>query len=302
MHGAIKTPRSVNEQTRLHARGMLITAGGVLVLSPDTLLLRLLEADRLTILFWRGMLMALALGAWLTLRHRGRVFAQFRRIGPWGLFAALLFAVNSLFFVTSVMLTSVANTLLIISAAPLFAALMSWVFLRERVRTRTWIAIAAGFGGMLIIVGGSVGGGSLAGDLCAVGTACFLAGNLTVVRHVRSINMLPALALAGVLMALAVLPFAGELALSPRDTGLLLLLGVVVVPLAFGLITTGPRYLPSAEVSLIMLLEAILGPLWVWLVIGEVPPATTFAGGSVIVATLVIHSLVALRRGEPESG
>lgn len=292
---------SLADDTGLHARGMLITTLGVLVLSPDTLLLRLLEADRATILFWRGLLMGLALVAYLAARHRRDVVGVFRRIGGWGLFAASLFAINSLFFVSSVMLTTVANTLLIISAAPLFAALWSRLFLGERVRPRTWAAIIAGFGGMLIIFGGSVGGGALLGDLFAVGTACFLAGNLTVVRHVRAINMLPALALAGFLIALAVLPFTGTLALSERDTGIMLVLGLVVVPLAFGLITTGPRYLPSAEVSLIMLLEAILGPLWVWMVIDEVPAPATFAGGAVILATLAVHSLVALRRGDPET-
>lgn len=296
----ITAGNAANSNSGPHARGMLITTLGVIVLSPDTLLLRLIETDGMTILVWRGLLMGLTLLAYLALRHRGGVVGEFRRIGRWGLVAAVLFAVNSLFFVTSVMLTTVANTLLIISAAPLFAALWSWLFLREQVRSRTWAAIAAGFAGMLIIFGGSLGGGSLVGDLCAVGTACFLAGNLTVLRHVRAINMLPALALAGFLFALAALPFAGELALSARDTVLLVLLGVVIVPLSFALITTGPRYLPAAEVSLIMLLEAILGPLWVWLVIGEVPPAATFAGGAVILATLAIHSLAALRSGETE--
>ncbi|NJN06071.1 MAG: EamA family transporter, partial [Rhodobacteraceae bacterium] len=80
-----------------------------------------------------------------------------------------------------------------------------------------------------------------------------------------------------------------------RDLALLLVLGLVIMPVSFGLITAGPRYLPAAEVGLLMLLETVLGPLWVWLVIGETPASGTFLGGAIVLTTLVVHSLVGLR-------
>jgi drug/metabolite transporter (DMT)-like permease len=104
--------------------------------------------------------------------------------------------------------------------------------------------------------------------------------------------------LSGVVLAVGVLPLALPPAVSAQDLGLLALLGVVVLPLAFGLIAVGPRYLPAPEVSLIMLLEAVLGPLWVWLVLHEVPSVTTFVGGAVLIGTLSVHALIGLQRAQ----
>ncbi len=279
-----------------HVRGLTLAVTGVLVLSPDTLLIRLINADSWTILFWRGSLMALTLGAYYALRYRHRALERFRAIGRAGLLAAALFAANSILFVTSVTLTKVANTLVIISAAPLFAAVLSFVFLGERPPFRTWVAVLAGLAGIAVIFSGSVGGGALLGDLCALGTAWFFAAHVTVVRRVRHTNMVPTLVVNGLIVALVatVAAPAGPLAVRADDVVWLLLLGVIVLPLSFNLIVRAPRYLPAPEVSLIMLLEAVLGPLWVWLALGEEPPTATFVGGALVLGTLVAHELAGL--------
>lgn len=281
---------------------MLMATLGVIVLSPDGLILRLVEVDRWSVVFWRGLLMAVALTAFIVLRHRGAAARQARAVGRRGLLAAALFAASTVLFVSSITLTTVANTLVIVSAAPLFGAVMSYLFLHERLPLHTWLAILAAVLGILVIFHGSLGGGALVGDLCALGTAFCMAGNLVVIRHARAVSMLPAMALSGVLAAVFVLPLASPLALTMRDAGLLLLLGLIVLPVSFGLITTAPRYIPAPEVSLIMLLEAILGPLWVWLALAEVPGPETFVGGGVVLGTLAVHSSLTLRRRRPGRG
>ncbi|NIR27819.1 MAG: DMT family transporter [Gammaproteobacteria bacterium] len=268
---------------------------GVIVLSPDGLILRIIEADRWTVVFWRGLLMALALAVFLALRYRRSTPQQVRAVGRRGLLSGALFAASTVFFVSSITLTTVANTLVIVSAAPLFGAVMSYLFLREMLALRTWLAILAAVLGILVIFYGSVGGGALLGDLCAVGTAFCMAANLVVIRHARAVNMLPAVVLSGVLGALAVLPLATPFRVSAQDASLLLLLGLIILPVSLGLITLAPRYIPAPEVSLIMLLEAILGPLLVWMALGETPGVETFIGGGLVLGTLAVHFGLRLR-------
>lgn len=282
-----------------HAKGMLITVAGVLAISPDSLLVRLVSTDIWTLLFWRGLLVALVLAIGLAAAHRARTAAAFAAVGRTGLIFAVLFSLNSFTFVYAVNTTTVANALVLISAAPFFAALIAIVFLRESVRRRTWLAILASFAGILVIVSGSASGGArpgaLPGDLAALVTAFGLAIQFNLLRRARHVNMIPAIALGSLLTAAIGLPLGEPLAVGARDALWLGLLGLAVMPAATILIATGPRYLPAPEVSLILLLETVLGPLWVWLALGEVPSQRTFLGGAIVVAALAAHALAARR-------
>ena len=287
-----------------HLKGLLLTIVGVLVLSPDSLLVRLIETDQWTLLFWRGSLNALSLTL-LTVALSGRsTFSAFRVVGIAGFFAAVLFTGSTLFFISSLNHTSVANTLVIISAAPLFAAVFSRLFLNEAIARRTWVATLVGLLAIALIVSQSIGQGALVGDLCAVGTAVCLASTFVIVRRARAVSMIPAMAISGLMVAIVVTPWAAPTAINRDDIGLLLLLCVILLPVSIALITLGPRYLPAPEVSLIMLLETALGPLWVWLALDEEPAWQALVGGGILIAALAVHSLLALAYGDnrPASG
>ena len=279
-----------------HLYGILITAAGVLILSPDGLLVRLIATDSATLLFWRGLLFSLGIFGFYFFRHGFGIRDTIRAMGRRGLLAAALFCLSTIFFVLAVTHTSVANALVIISTAPLFAALFSWLILKESILPSTWIAIAVCTGGISLIFIGSIGGGSRYGDLSAIVCAFMIAGQITTVRHARSIDMVPSLGFAGLLTAILALPFASPLAVTSSDVTYLVLLGLVVLPLAFGLITVGPRYISAPEVSLLMLLESIFGSFWVWLVLDEMPRPETLGGGAVVITTLIIHTGIAYRR------
>lgn len=277
-------------------RGVLLAVVGVVVMSPDAMFLRLVSADQWTVLFWRGVLIGATLLVAMTGIYRHRVLIQVRAIGRIGVLAALVFAVSTVCFVSSINHTTVANTLVIIAASPLFAALLSRAALGEHIAPRTWIAVIATFAGIALIFSGSLQAGGLAGDLMALGTALMLAINFVIIRRARRINMVPSAMLASFFSALAVLPLAAPATISGHDLALLALLCVVFLPLANALITLAPRYIPAPEVSLIMLLESVFGPLWVWLALGEVPGIATVIGGALILATVLTHSLTGMRR------
>lgn len=276
-----------------HIKGLLITGAGVLAITPDSLLVRLIAADDWTLLFWRGLLQGLAILLGCAVIYRGQFLPTVRAVGRAGLWFALIFAVGTVFFILSLGLTKVANTLFIVSSAPLFAALISWVFLGERPPLRTWLAIACALFGIAVIASGSIeeGQSSLLGDLAALGAALSMAGTFSIARHARARTLVPAMGLAGLLTALLVVPVAAPLSVASEDLLWLALMGLVVLPVGFGLMTVGPRYIPAAEVSLLLLLEAVLGPFWVWWALGEHPGATGLIGGTIVLGTLAIFAL-----------
>lgn len=280
------------------AKGFLITVGGVLVLTPDSLLIRLTEADAWTITVWRGLLYGVAILAGGALIGRKDFTTTIRSLGRADLTYAALHAIGAVAFVLSITLTTVANTLFILSTSPLWAAIVSWIFLRERVGLKTWIAILCAAAGIAVIASGSfgTGGGDPIGDLAALMNAIAMGCAFTVARGARRRSLVPAMGLSGILSAVIALPLAGSLAVAPESWIWLGLMGLVVVPFAFSMMTIGPRYIPAPEVSLIFLLEAVIAPFWVWLALSEYPGDQTLIGGVIVLATLIGYILVSLPR------
>jgi len=281
-----------------HVKGLVLTIIGVLALTPDTLLIRLADADHWTLVFWRGLLMASGLFVVVLWHQRSGTLKAFRRIGRAGMVVALCYGLGSVFFVGAVTYTGVAATLIIIASAPMFAALLGWFVLSESVPVRTVLAIIATFIGIIIVVSGNgQGENNLIGDIMALGTAVTMATAFVFVRHAKSVNMIPATILGGLIAAVAgagigpgsVFDLTGEQALW------VFLMGAVVLPISFGLITLGPRYIPAPEVGLILLLETVLGPFWVWLVLDETISIQVFVGGAIVIVALTLHSLRALQ-------
>lgn len=278
-----------------HLKGLLLTVVAVLILSPDALLVRLIRCDVWTLLFWRCLLTSIMQTLFLLILFRRQFLQSFRNIGRAGLLSASTVAIGALFFVNSLKQTAAANTLIILASAPVFSSLLSRFILREPLARRTWLAIFICFGGILLIFAGSLNQGLLLGDLLALAATFMWAGNVVTLRSGRANNMVPANLLGNLLVVPAALVGGAQpLAVTGPDILLLALLGGIVLPVSFTMITMSPRFLPAPEVSLILLIETIVGPVWVWLALGEVPLATTLLAGLLIVGTLVVHTLLSL--------
>lgn len=277
------------------AKGLLITSVGVVVLSLQGIPIRLVEVDAWTLLFVRGVLAAPGLFVVFFVMERSRWKDQLRAMGLAGVTAALLFALDNAMFIYSITHTSVANTLLMISLSPLFAGLLTRIVLRRRVPRRTWLAIVGGAVATLVIMLGSLVTGDLVGTLAGLVASVSIGGTLVVLRSKPSLNMIPAIAIGAGLSGLVGLPLASPASANLRDWILLLLLGLFVMPVAFGLIATGPRFIPAAEVALLLLLQTVLGALWVWIAVGEVPTTLTLVGGLLLTAVLAANSVATLR-------
>ncbi len=280
------------------AYGVLVTLTGVMIFVPDALVMRLIGGDMLELAFWRGVIS----GSIFLLGNLILSRASLPAKGEWfdrkGLLIIGLNAMGVLSWCSAMQYTSAANALLVLAIAPFLAAMLSYVVLKERIDMATAIAIALVFAGVLIIASGSMGQGRLLGDGFAFLNALSIAAYYVTVRTTGRRNMLPHLALGSILGGLLAVPFAEFEPVSTTQALLIFISGAVILPGAAGLLMLGPRYLPAPEVSMITLLEVILGPLLVWAVIGENPGQTTLIGGAVIVVTVALHTLRRLTQTE----
>ncbi len=279
-------------------RGLILVVLAALAWSSGGLLLRMVETDPWTTIFWRSLFAAITLFLFILVRDGRAAPRLFLGMGWAGVLLAVCFATASTSFVVAVQFTTIANVLLLQSLAPFLAGIMGLIFMREHVERRTWIAMAAAIAGVGIMVSNTLGTASFTGSLFAMLIAFGFGGATVVLRYNRHVRMTPAACLATVLAgSFAMVMGAAPGSASLQDVGLLALLGTCQLALGMILYTTGARLIPAAESALLANIEVVLGVVWVWLVFAEDPGARTLIGGSIILASLIGHSLVDLRRG-----
>ncbi|MGE4575508.1 MAG: DMT family transporter [Candidatus Pseudothioglobus sp.] len=272
-----------------HVKGLLMSFIGVVILSPDSLLIRLTDADSWTVLFWRGLLMSIGVTILLLFTYRSKTIDEFKKIGRGGLWIGWLHGIMTGTFVFAIMLTSIANTLVIISTSPIWIAIISWLTLREKASLVTWLAMIVVFIGIYVVMSANFGGQNLVGDLFALITAILMGFVFTLVRKYKTINMVPTMPIGGIVAALIAFIVAPTIALKPEAIIYVITMGVIL-SVSFSLITIAPRYMPAAEVGMIMPLETVLGTLIAWKVINEAPSSNAIIGGTIVVVTLFCYA------------
>ncbi|SEF98123.1 DMT family transporter [Marinobacterium lutimaris] len=281
------------DPARNHGLALAIT--GVFILSFDALLIRLANAGGLDVSFWRGAFVLITTGIICWFRRRHMSWPDTRRLWLMAFAISLLYGANSVLFVLSVTHTHVANTVVILASAPLFAAAISWLFFRETTPKRTLISIVCAIFGVLVVFSASIGQPGQLGDFLALILAVGMATMLTLLRRAPSLPRLPLLASAGLVTLLISAPFAAPFELSSTSLGWLALMGLVQIPIASLLIFSASRHLPSPEVSLVLLIETVMGPVWVWWVLNEQLPSRTLLGGALILGAIAVNSILSLR-------
>jgi drug/metabolite transporter (DMT)-like permease len=246
--------------------------------------------------FWRSLFLCLVISALLLVQHRGGAARKLVSMGWPGLVSSLCWAAMFTCFMLALSLTSVANALVIMGLMPFFAAIAGWLFLRERVAAHTWLAIAAAAAGIGVMFHDALRTGNIAGSLIALVVPVAAAANTVAVKLGRErVDLVPALLVGGAISVLLAWPLAGPFSASPRDLAVYGALAVfqLALPCILLVRVVLPR-LRAAEVGLLSLLEVVLGPFWVWLALGEAPPAAVIAGGLVVLAAVAANEGIAL--------
>lgn len=273
-----------------HLKGILITVLAVVILSPDSVLIRMADAnDGWTLVFWRGFSYAIGVGFILLIMHGSKTPAMCRNIGKGGLWIGLLSGVCTATFVFAIQHTSIANTLVIISTAPVMIAIVAWIMLKEKASLVTIASMVLVFIGIYIVMSGNFGGSNLKGDLFALLTSMLMGVTFTLTRKYKAINMIPTNIVGGVVAAM-IASLAAETLYLPAEAMIYILTSGVILSVSFSMIVIAPRYMPAAEVGMIMPLETVLGSLIAWLVLSEVPSSNALIGGAIVILTLLLHS------------
>ncbi|MGO3214841.1 MAG: DMT family transporter [Halomonas sp.] len=276
-------------------QGLLLTGGGAIIMAPDALLIKVADLPDAEILMWRGFLSALGFLLIALMRYGRGTLAAYRRCGWTGIAVALLFSLTSCGFVLGNQYTKAGNVLMILASAPLIAAVLSWIILKERLPGRTWLAISLCMVGITMIALDDVGAGSWVGNAFALMAASTLAINFTLCRTRPGVDMSPMLVFNGIIVG----SVAGLFWLAGSDTTLpsvnqlsvVVLLCLIILPCGVTLLQRGPLYLPSAEVGLLLLLEVVLGTLLAWWVLKEQPAPVALLGGGLVLGTLLAKGL-----------
>jgi drug/metabolite transporter (DMT)-like permease len=277
--------------------GQLYVAGGAIAWSSAGALQRELHIDVGTQIAGRSLFGMLTLLAFVGIQHVSGL-SRLRRLNWWDLALAVCLCIASAAFITALNHTSVANVLIFQAGSPLIAAAISWWLLGEALSRRAVLAMAVALGGVAIMVGAPSGDSALGLGLSAVTSVSF-ALVVVIARHRQEMSMAPAMCLSQFLLLIVALPFADPSSVDGHDLVFLIAFGVGQIGLGLALLTIGAQRISAAEISVISLLEVVLGPFWVWLFFAETPPLATVVGGVLVIGAAIMLALSEAEGPEP---
>ena len=270
---------------------ILILLGGF-ALSWGGLIIRTFEGASIwQILFYRSLFFLLALIIFLFLTYGKETLKKIKIAGTPGLIGGFFLSGSYVAYMYSMTETSVANVVFIISTQTIFLPIIAYFFLKEKISPRGMVAIVLAMIGVLLMIGDSLGTGSLYGNLAALAIPVNFSILILIIRKYPKVDMIPAIFYAGILSCIYGLLLLESVSISLKDIWLSFLLGVPQLAFGFIFITIGSRTTPAVMVGLLMLMETIFAPIWVWLFYNEIPPASVLIGGLIIISAVVMKSL-----------
>jgi drug/metabolite transporter (DMT)-like permease len=257
---------------------------------------RAIPLDYWTMLAWRGTFGGLGLLIVLMLWRRNDHWRELRSMGWFGWLFVLQSAAGMIFYLAALRHTSVANVAVIYATAPFLAAALGWLVLRERPTISSIVASCVALAGVAIMVG--LGdGGSLWGDLLALGMTFTMASTMVIARNFSRIPILSTACVSSLLSGVVCWPLGSPWAVSAQELWLLAAFGVLNFAVALPLFTMGARVLPPIETALVAAMETPIAPFWVWLAFNEVPGIPTVVGGAIVFFAVTMHLVWSELRG-----
>ncbi|GLO59963.1 membrane protein [Vibrio sp. MACH09] len=272
--------------------GFLLAITGVILMSLDPIFIRFAGVSGFDTAFLFGLFSAISMPVLLKLNDARGIKSAVKESGWPLLFSGLLMLGSASGLVFSIKMTSIANTFIILSATPALAALFSWLFLKEKVTTATLVSILFVMIGIAIVVSGSFGSGNWVGDLLAVFSVICLSLMFTLLRKYQNISRLASVGLGGLLLAIVMFFFATPTSFSAETWFIMAVMGLFTAPIGRVLSMVATRHITAAEVSMTMMLESVLAPIWAFLFFAEVPPLASIIGGVIILLTIFVYTLL----------
>ena len=263
--------------------GFCLSWGGLIIRSFE-------EASGWQILFLRSIFFLLALIAFLLATYKKNIFNIIKESGFPGLLGGFVMSFSFIAFIVAMRNTSVANVVFIISTQTMFLAIFGYFYLKEKLSLVSSASIFLAMSGIIIMVGDSITGGSLFGNIVALAIPINFAIYVMIIRKNTKVDMIPAIFYSGLFSLIYGFFLAESFEFTKHDLWMGFLLGVPQLAFGFICITIGSRTVESATVGLLMLMETLCAPIWVWLFLSEIPPISVFIGGAVIVSAIILKS------------
>ena len=277
-------------------KGSLLAFIAVMLITPDSIFIRLSNIETWGMLFYRGAIPFVVVLIGLIFFYKNNLFKALINIGYPGIFYIISFSICNITFIISIQNTNVANTLVMIAMAPMLSAILGSIFLKEIPDNKTWIAIIITLVAVSYIFYDSIELGNFYGDLFGLITAFGLACNAVIARFAKNRDLVPSAVIGKLCVAIFAFFFVDTFSLLGTDLIFIPLMCIMCVAIPFVLVTIAPRFIPAEEVNLFFPLETIIGPFWVWMIIKEQPSIETIQGGVVIILTIAIHSYLKLKK------
>ena len=263
--------------------GFFLSWGGLIIRSFET-------NDIWQILLIRSLFFIIALTVFLILTYKKDTIKIIKKSGSPAIVAGLFLSLSFVAYVVAMSKTTVANVVFIISTQTIFLALFGFLFLKEKITLKGLIAITLAFVGMLVMVGDSINQGTLLGNIVAFAIPINFTILVMIIRKFPDLDMVPAIFYSGIFSGIYGLLLASNLTFSLNDILMGFLLGVPQLAFGFICVTIGTKTTKAVTVGLLMLLETIFAPIWVWIFLNEVPPISVYMGGAIIISAVILKS------------
>ncbi len=279
------------------AKGLIIASIGVLIMSLESLFIKLATVSALTFSFYLGIFMFFSMTLTMFIKQRDEIKSITKNSFPILLFAAFLMGSSNIFFITAIKNTTVANVVIIFGTSALFASFFAYFLYKEKIEKNILIASFFMIIGLFIIFSDNLGLGNLLGNMYAL--FCTISFSLTFVflSKYKKISRMALIAIAGICISTISLILSDSLVINLNNLLIIAFMGLLITPFARVLMGNGTKYISSAEVALLMIIETLMAPIWVWIFLNEIPNSNTFLGGSIIMSTLILNSLYTLKKG-----
>ena len=272
------------------APGPLLVFLGACTLSFGGLIVKSFEGANLwQILFWRSIFFSIVVLVFLTISHKKNFFRSIYKVGLPGFLGGIVLSFGYAGYVFAMYNTTVANANFIIQTQTIFLAIFGYIFLKEKISKLTLASIFLAFFGIFLMLGSSLTPGQMIGNIAAFVMPISFAVLILTVRKYPSVDMIPLQLIAGIAAIIIGYLFSTTIIISSHDIFLGFIAGFFQVGLGFIFITIGAKTTPSALVGIIMLTEAVLGPLWAWLFISETPPLVVLVGGTIVLSAVLMQ-------------
>lgn len=278
------------------AKGLIITSLGALIMSFEALFIKLTSLHPLTFSLYLGICMFISCSLILSRKNKDIITNSFKHGFKYALIGATLMATSNIFFISAVKNTLAANVVLILAAAPLFASFFSYAFYKIKPTKNIFVSSSFIFIGLIIIFSEQIGLGNMKGNIYALVCAMLFSLLFVVLSKHTSINRIFLIALAGFILAVESFVLTNDVSIDMNNFLIVALMGFLITPISRVLIGNGTKFLNASEVSLLMIIETVTAPIWVWFILKEVPSSNTFLGGGLIILTLILNALYTIKK------